>query len=198
MDTSKYLINKIGACRNCVRDCRGLSDYNEYDECEKCNALICSKHSKNTYICKLCQHIPKDCDICIICDNPAIRNTNYVDDWSSIMAFSESYVSLATVLYVCDYCKINHLTPLIYPNTDINYQSYSDIMDEHGGVWIGGPSYELFSKGNEINYQLIYTCREKILTHYKNTVHIFILDDIARIIIEYCGFARDIVFVPCK
>ena len=83
---------------------------------------------------------------------------------------------------------------MVKPRTNIRYQTFKAILNEEGGAWLGGIPYDLFREGNEINYKLIQDGRKKILYNYKKVVPMFIIYDIAAIIIEYCGFARYIIF----
>ncbi len=182
-----YFINIIGYCRTCI------CDADICNECDICKVLICNKHITKSSRCKLCEDVSDKYIVCIICDNYILYNVDEYDGYSESMAFSDSYARCTTEVYICDYCKTNHLNPL---TTNIMYQTYESVLSEHGGVWLGGPSYNLFRSVNETNYKLIQTCRKKIITYYQSVIHKFILSDIAKIIIEYCSFARDIVFVP--
>ena len=102
------------------------------------------------------------------------------------MAFSESRASPQTELEVCDNCKTCFIDP------DVNYQTFSSVIHAQGAF--RGPAYNMFREGNELNYKLIQDGRKQITEYYKKTIPEFILPEIAMIIIEYCGFARDIVF----
>ena len=190
MDERSYVINKVGPCRNCV------ADADELLECYKCQSLLCVKHYNETE-CELCRNVPYGHDICIICDNHAECYMPFDKDCTSPMAFSSSYTSPYTIVRLCKYCRVNHLTPLIYPITTVRYQSLDYILNKYANRTGDGPQYDDFRLGNNTNYKLIQDCRKKITTHYNDVVGGFMPNDIVIIIVGYCGFARDIVFVPC-
>ena len=191
MDGKKdYLINKVGTCRKCVTT-------NGWGFCGVCGVLVCDKHDSDGYgppVCDLCKYVPDGHTVCIICDCPAICAEEYDEGFSTNMAFSQSRVSSITEVATCDNCRTCFIDPHVYPKTDLFYQSFACVINEHGGVYIGGPRYDLFRAGNEINYKLIQDGRKQITEYYKKTIPGFILPGIAMIIMEYCGFARDIVF----
>ena len=187
-ESESYLINRVGTCRNCVVDFM----IHNWEPCDLCNVLMCPTHYKASLKCDLCKYVPDDHDVCIICDCPTISRSG---SWSDNMSFSDSRVSCTTVVEFCDDCRKNFIEPHVHPNkADVHYQTFSDVLQEHGGVYIGGPWYDLFRAGNELNYKLIQDGRKQLIAHYKKTVPTVILPEIAMLIIEYCGFARDIVF----
>jgi hypothetical protein len=189
----KYIISKVGTCAQCLnKDC-------EWQTCESCDSLICDDHiGDNADIprlyCELCKYIPELHHVCIICDCSASCEIEYKNSILEKMAFSESRVWSYTIISICDYCRINYIDPMVKPRTDVRYQTFKAILNEEGGAWLGGIPYDLFREGNEINYKLIQDGRKKILDTYKKVVPMFILPGVAGIIIEYCGFARSIIF----
>jgi len=202
--TKTYLVNLVGTCRNCV------IDKNEWwHRCRNCEVMICAKHANVMKTCDLCKYIPNNYNVCIICDCPISDEPDYdepvdaeetVDDDKSYndshgqMGFSESRVSPSTEVNICNNCRKNYITPLVYPNTSDNYLTHLDILDMHASVIGGIVHYDAFRYGNNFNYKLIQDGREQIIKFYKNTIPLFILPEVANIIIDYCGFARDIVF----
>ena len=189
MDKSKsYLINMVGTCRNCVVD----NTKEHWELCDICRVLVCPTHYNNLRICDLCKFVPEEYIVCTICDCPAVCNAEY-DILVNQMAFSNSCASSINEVDICDKCRKNFINPHVYPNTNVHYQTVSCVINEMVGV-MGASPYDVFRDGNELNYKLIQDGRDKILEHYRKTIPIFILPCIANIIIEYCGFARDIVF----
>ncbi len=183
MDKSKrYLVNIVGKCRNCVVDLTK----DRWVFCFGCDVLMCNVHRNEERICDRCSCVPDGYDVCIICDCPAICSSELIEGFSDNMAFSESHASPITELKVCDDCKICFIDP------KVNYQTYCSVI--HAQLAFRGPAYNMYREGNELNYKLIQDGRKQILEHYKKTIPTFILPCIANIIIEYCGFARDIVF----
>jgi hypothetical protein len=182
-----YLVNIVGTCRNCIVDLTK----EQWNPCFWCDVLMCPTHYRASHSCDLCKYIPDDSIVCTICDCPTDLSVEcgiYCED----MAFSDSRVSDVTDVYICVDCNARFIKPYVYPNTNVYYQTVTYIYDKQA-EWIR-PTYDVFRAGNELNYKLIQDGRDKILEHYKKTIPIFILPDIANIIIEYCGFARDIVF----
>ena len=84
-----YVINKVGACRDCLVDIDALS------ECYKCQSMICAKHYKETG-CDLCKNVPHA--VCVICDNATEWYSPFDEDRSPRMTFSISFTSPYTVL----------------------------------------------------------------------------------------------------
>ncbi len=187
-ENKRYLINMVGTCRNCVVDLTK----EQWCLCFWCEVLVCPTHYNGIDNCDLCKYLPDDCIVCIICDCPTDFSTEY-RMYCGDMAFSDSRVSDVTTVDICADCNSRFIKPYVYPNTNVYYQTVDYISDKQAKV-LGNPPYDVFRAGNELNYKLIQDGRAKILEHYKKTIPIFILPCIANIIIEYCGFARDIVF----
>jgi len=168
-DALPHKIVYLGSCKKCV------VKY-PYETCFKCGAIICDKHYDGM-LCPLCKYVPSDYEICVICDYP----TKPMDDVSKRLTFTINGVF--DPLCICGNCQISHIKAMVTPNTYLLYQSYNDVVQRR-----------ILKKGNEINYTLIKDGREQIIKFYKNTIPLFILPEVAAIIIDYCGFTREIVF----
>ncbi len=200
MSKLNYLINITGACRHCQLSKEHMSNY-----CNKCNAIICDAHyDENTEICELCKYSPPNyftCFVCEISSSECQLSWRYSDDEGVTddafdMAFSDSSASCYTRMLLCNYCVENIIKPYIKEH-NIWHQSTMSILDDHGGVWLNGPTYDMFRKGNDTNYDIIQAARAKIINNYRQIVPQFILPDVAIIIIQYCQFSREIMFIPC-
>jgi hypothetical protein len=109
------------------------------------------------------------------------------------MAFSESHIGVVLKVFICKYCIKKLVMPYIITNY-LQYQTYQNIICQHD--WTRSAYYNHYKEGNDTNYNIIQASRTKIIDNYRQIIPQFILPDVAQIIIEYCQFARHIVFVP--
>ena len=64
MSETKYLVNIVGTCRNCVVDLKK----DRWVFCFVCSALMCPTHRNEGRICNLCKYVPDEHAVCISCD----------------------------------------------------------------------------------------------------------------------------------
>jgi len=203
---NRYLITKVGIYNNCTGCFDIARPWNNY--CGTCGILVCDKHSVkseaynevdelNGYIetCELCTYVPDEYRICEICDCPSVSSVSLNGDISDNMGFCGDHVANIFNVHICDYCTKNYIVQYLKPKFPKSmYQTEAGIYHllevfSTGHGWI--------KEGNDFNYKLIQDGREQIIEYYKETIPLFILPEVAAIIIDYCGFSRKIVLKEC-
>ncbi len=184
-----HLVNIVGACIHCPIT-------KKYSECSKCGVLICETHLDKSRICELCKSVPLGSPVCFICERPIYYHLDgkYINEETIDIAFGNvlSQREMSSI-WVCDECNITRAKPYIKKN-NLTSQSRKDVLNYY--CIVHDSIYNMLMHGNKMNYAIIKACRAEILEEYDEVVMQFLIPDITAIILEYCQFIRDIVFIP--
>jgi len=207
--TKDITVIKSGFCTD-YTNCGPLTSLND-KTCVRCGSLLCDKHaititlvnkekSTEVKVCIWCKDLPDGYGICMICDCPTIsRLSRDNPSFSNNIGFYGTDIRNYFDVDICDYCHKTHVIPLnvkdeLYDPDEADKVHYFTLGYMYRTHILLGSNYKPCKKFNDSNNELILKGRNKILEYYKETIPLYILPDVAKIIIEYCGFARFIEF----